>query len=71
MENMDDFHCAKKAITCNHQINIFAIKMNVTHWLVHKECIVPTVVCQKAHLRLKRRRKNQAHSVNCYRVTLV
>ena len=26
------------------------------HWQVHEECIVCTAVCQKAYVRLKRRR---------------
>ena len=28
------------------------------HWLVHEECIVCTVVCQKAHLRLNSEKLN-------------
>jgi len=39
----------------------------------HEECIVHTVVYQKAHLGTKQHQtvKNQAHSLSCYRVMLV
>ena len=48
------------------------MEYNGGHWLVHKECIVCTVVCQKVHFGLKwcRTVKNQARSVSCYWVIL-
>jgi len=43
-------------------------KINGTQRRMHKECIVHTVVCQKAALRMKQRQtmKNQAHNLRLH-----
>jgi len=75
----DDFRYTKKAIMCNYQINTFHYQQRWMehkggHWLVPKECIGRTAVCQKAPLRLKRHqtvKKNQASNLSRYWVMLV
>jgi len=58
MKIMDDFHYAKDAITCYYQLGTFFRQQRCMghkggHWLLHEECVVRTLVCQKAPLELK------------------
>jgi len=64
MKTTDDFRYERKPSCAAAKSTLFVVNKDELehkggHWLVHEECIVHTVVCQKAHLGLKRRRNGK------------